>query len=195
MIVYVRNLQITRLVTIKSQSRLKFHMRTINRLIEHDAFKSTVASSMIITGIIALVLAFGLKAEFDSQGITDYISLSDEMKQEIQPKIQLLIIDFIYGVIMLPLGIRLMLTIIFNKKYRQRNYSRERKLAYFNTQFNFLLLIIAVLISFSIDSMNDDRPEFMYMYGGSAIAVFVALVIYRQKKLYDIFDSSHDIQR
>jgi len=50
-----------------------------------------------------------------------------------------------------------------------------------------------VLISFSIDSMNDNRESWMYVWGILSMIGVVALVIYRAKTLHEIFDSNHDI--
>ena len=86
-----------------------------------------------------------------------------------------------YGIIVLQRG-------SFKGKKKKPIISKNRKLAYFQSQFGFGILVIAILISFSIQSMNDDREFFMYFWGVLAMVGVGYIVIYRDKKLQEIFD-------
>lgn len=159
------------------------------------ALKTILSIVMISMGLTSLIWAFEIRAELDNFEIEDYGSLDSETKQKLQLKILNFLIEFIFGIIMVPWGGSLLMNIIFNLKYRRLNYSKERKVAHFQTQFGFGLLMIAVLISFSIQSMTDNRYEWMYLWGSLAMIGVIWLVIYREKKLNEIFDSDHDIIR
>ena len=151
------------------------------------AFKTILSVVMISMGLTSLIWAFEIRAELDNFGIEGYDSLDSETKQKLQSKTLSFFIEFIFGIIMAPWGAIMLMSIIFNLKYGTVDHSIERKRAHFQTQFGFGLLIIAVLISFSIQSMNDNREEFMYLWGVLATIGFISLVIYREKKLHELF--------
>jgi len=55
------------------------------------------------------------------------------------------------------------------------------------------LLVIAIFISFSIQSMDSDREFFSVFWGIMAVVGVVALKLYRDKELQEIFDKKHDL--
>ena len=69
--------------------------------------------------------------------------------------------------------------------------SRERKLAYFNSQFGFYLLVIAIIISFTVQSMSEEDNRLMYFWGVLAVIGIFLLRRYRDKELDKIFDDDY----
>lgn len=55
------------------------------------------------------------------------------------------------------------------------------------------MLVIAIFISFSIQSMDSDREFFSVFWGIMAVVGVVALKLYRDKELQEIFDKKHDL--
>ena len=142
-------------------------------------------------GLLSLIWAFDIRTELDNLEIDRFGDLDSETKEKLQSKILNFLMEFIFGIIMVPWGSKMLMSTIFNLKYKKVSYSRERKVTCFQTQFGLGLLIIAVLISFSVQSMNDNRYEFMYLWGSLSVIGVIGLVIYREKKLHEIFDEGN----
>lgn len=157
------------------------------------ALKTILLTAVMIMGILSLIWAFEIRTEIDNLGIDDLSLLDPETRQQVQSRIVDFGIEFIFGMVMIPLGGLTLLSLYLNHKYPKINHNRERIVTHFQTQFGFGLLVIAILISFSIQSMNDNRVEWIYIWSILSVIGVVSLVIYRAKMLHEIFDSNHDI--
>ncbi|NIP61460.1 MAG: hypothetical protein GWN01_00695 [Nitrosopumilaceae archaeon] len=107
-------------------------------------------------------------------------------------KLSLLTMQFFLMLFLFWLGGKTLITLHFSQK-QKKIVNQQRKQTEFQTKFSFYLLIIAVLISFSVQSMNDNRHFWMFVWGGSSIILTLWLWRYRNKKLNEIFDNDQDI--
>jgi len=155
--------------------------------------KTIFFTAILMMGILSVVWSFEKRTEIDNMGIIDLSALDPETRQQVEKKIFGWGAEFVMGMVMVPLGGLPLLGLYLSEQYPRINHNRERDITYFQTQFGFFLLVIAVLISFSIDSVNDNREDWMYVWGTLVMIGVVALVVYRAKKMHEIFDSNHDI--
>ena len=143
---------------------------------------------IIAMGITSAILAFEIRMELDHLELKDLEDMEPEARKELESKTTDFFIEFGFALFMIPLGIKALLGGIFNQLYGKVDDTKERKLAFFQTQFGFGILLIAVLVSFSIQSMNDNRYEWMYTWGISSMIGAIVLIIYRERNLHRIFD-------
>lgn len=155
--------------------------------------KTILFTTVLMMGILSITWSFEIRSEIDNLGIDDLSTLDPETRQQVEKRILDWGTEFVFGMVMVPLGGLPLMNLYLNEKYPRINHNRERKVVYFQTQFGFFLLVIAILISFSINSMNDNREDWMYIWGTLSMIGVVALVVYRAKKMHEIFDSNHDI--
>lgn len=155
--------------------------------------KTILYTIVLMMGILSIMWSFEIRTEIDNMGIDDLSTLDPETRQQVEKRILDWGIEFIFGMVMIPLGGLPLLNLYINEKYPRINHNRERKVTHFQTQFGFGLLVIAIMISFSIDSINDNKEDWMYIWGTLSMIGVIALVIYRAKKLHEIYDSNHDI--
>ena len=147
---------------------------------------------MILMGFISIITAFEIRMELDQIEIEDLDKMKPEAKQELETKSTKFFIEFGFGIFMIPFGIKVLLSTVLNQLYRKVKDTKDRKLAFFQSQFGFGILVIAILISFSIQSMNDNRYEWMYLWSILAMIGAIGLIIYREKNLHEIFDKDTD---
>lgn len=161
--------------------------------------KIILAIIVISFGILETVLVSGTVQELiDENVLNDKASSDDTTYQELTGKIGYMTMNLIFAVLSLTYGLKTIKRVISKSKSEKSTSSRadrinnrEKKLAYFHTQFGFGTLVIAVLISFSIQSMDDDRDVWMYVWGILSIVGIIYLVRYRKRKLDEIFDDDY----
>ena len=65
---------------------------------------------------------------------------------------------------------------------------KDKESAYFQSRFALYLLVIGILFAFMLHSMTEDRMEWAYGWGFSAIIAFFLIRRYQEKKIKKIYD-------
>lgn len=150
-----------------------------------------------VFAILSTIHAYQIVQTHNVQDLLNKLSTNNLSQQEKEP-IGTLILELIFVPIMIWNGISMLRDLpkseaeenIRHRKNRGIN-SRERKLTYFNTQLSFYLLIIALLISFMVQSMSEERNQWMYFWGMLVVIGVVLVKRYRDKTLREIFDDEY----
>lgn len=159
--------------------------------------KITLIAVSFLFAILSAMHAYAIVQVYDIPDLLNKLP-TDDLTQQEKETVGTFILELIFIPIMIWNGVN-MLKEISKSQYDQSVHyrenrgvnSRQRKLAYFHTQLSFYLLIIALLISFMVQSMSEERNQWMYFWGMLVIIGVVLIKRYRDKKLGEIFDDEY----
>lgn len=147
--------------------------------------------------MISISYAYGIVQELDFTNLLSKI-VSDELTQQEKTNIGSLIMELFFAPFTIWMGASILKEALSRSRPERRSSSRvntinsrERKLAYFNSQFGFYLLVIAMLISFTVQSMSEEDNRWMYFWGILSMIGIFLLRRYRDKELDKIFDDDY----
>jgi len=93
-----------------------------------NALKGIFFVLVLTMGLLSVIWSFEIRSEIDNMHIDNLSTLDPETRQQIEKRLLDWGIEFVFGMVMTPLGGLPLLNLYINTKYPGINHNRERRI-------------------------------------------------------------------